>query len=148
MKMLSSPRRHWMPTMDVDFDRFFDRFPPVLSRMEEPLGLNDWNPAVDIREEADHFLILVDVPGVDPKDVDITMENGVLTISGDRQEEKSTGDEHYQRNERFHGSFFRRFSLPDAADSKQISARSHNGVVEITIPRAQKTKANRIPIKS
>ncbi|MGM0632033.1 MAG: Hsp20/alpha crystallin family protein [Pseudomonadota bacterium] len=148
MKMPSSPRRNWLPDLDVDFDRFFDRFSPMLSRPEESMGMGEWNPAVDIREEPDRYLIQVDVPGVDPKDVDITLDNGLLTISGERKEEKSTGDGNYQRTERFHGSFYRRFSLPDAADADKVDARSEKGVVEITIPKAKKSKANRIPVKS
>lgn len=148
MKMLSSPRRSLMPSLDVDFDSFFDRFSPSLFRMEEPMGLTDWNPAVDIREEPDHYLVKVDVPGVDPKDVNITLENGMLTISGERKEEKSAQDGHYHREERFHGSFYRRFSLPDAADAEKVSARSEKGVVEITIPRSKKTKASRITVKT
>lgn len=148
MKMPSSPRRDWMPSLDVDFDRFFDRFSPLLFRPDESMGVAEWNPAVDIREEPDRYLIQVDVPGVDPKDVDITLENGLLTISGERKEEKSTGDGNYQRTERFHGSFYRRFNLPDAVDADKVDARSEKGVVEITIPRSKKSKANRIPVKS
>ncbi|MEA5445611.1 Hsp20/alpha crystallin family protein [Gammaproteobacteria bacterium AB-CW1] len=148
MRMLTTPRRSWIPSLDADFDRLFDRFSPMTSRTDEALGMAEWNPAVDIREEADRFLVLVDIPGVAPEEVDITLEGGLLTISGERKEEKSTGDEHYRRSERFHGSFFRRFSLPDTADASQVSARSDKGVVEITIPKTKKARANRIPIKS
>ncbi|MDQ2069054.1 Hsp20/alpha crystallin family protein [Natronospira bacteriovora] len=148
MRMLTTPRRSWIPSLDADFDRLFDRFSPMISRPDESLGMAEWNPAVDIREEADRFLVLVDIPGVAPEEVDITLENGLLTISGERKEEKSTGDEHYRRSERFHGSFFRRFSLPDTADATKVSARSDKGVVEITIPKTKKARSNRIPIKS
>lgn len=147
MKMPASQRRGGLPALDVDFDRLFERFSPMLAGIEEPWGATEWNPAVDIREEPDRYLVQVDIPGVDPKDVNITLENGLLTISGEREEEKSTGEGRNQRTERFHGSFFRRFSLPDAADAENVSARSDKGVVEITIPRAEKGKANRIPIK-
>ncbi len=148
MKMLTTPRRTWMPRLDTDFERLFDRFPAMLSAVDEPLGAVDWNPAVDIREESDHFLVLVDVPGVDPKDINITLENNILTISGDRKEEKASENGNYQRTERFHGSFYRRFNLPDAVDSKQVSATARNGVVELTIPRNKHAKASRIAIKT
>lgn len=148
MKTLTTPRRSWTPALDMDFDRLFDRLYPSLSRSDESIGLAEWNPAVDIREESDRFLVLVDIPGVDPEAVEITLENGLLTISGERKEEKSTGDENYRRSERFHGTFFRRFSLPDSADAEHVSARSEKGVVEITIPKSKKAKANRIPVKS
>ena len=147
MRMLTTPRRGLMPSLDVDFAQLLDRFSPM-SRADESVGMMDWNPAVDIREEADRFLVLVDVPGVNPEEVDITLEGGLLTISGERKEEKATDDEHYRRSERFHGTFFRRFSLPDTADASQVSARSDKGVVEITIPKTQKARANRIPVQN
>ena len=105
-----------------------------------------WTPAVDIEEQTDRFVITADVPGVAPEDIEITMENGVLTIQGERKAEKNVGQNGYRRVERISGSFYRRFSLPDTADGEAITARGQNGVVEITIPKGEKAKARRISI--
>ena len=106
-----------------------------------------WRPAVDIKEEENRFLIEADVPGVDPKDIEITMENGVLTIRGQRTDEARKEGEGYTRVERVRGSFYRRFSLPDTADADRIEAHGKNGVLEITIPKKEKAKPKRITIK-
>ena len=91
-----------------------------LERGDQPAG----PPAVDIREDAERFVIAADVPGVDPEDIELTMENGVLTIKGERTlEAKDEGDNGYRRVERVYGSFYRRFTLPDTADAEAISAK-------------------------
>ncbi len=106
-----------------------------------------WTPAVDVKEEAGRFVITADVPGVEPKDIDITMENGVLTIKGERRSEVKDDQEGYKRVERVYGSFYRRFSLPDTADAEGISARSNHGVLEVTIPKKQAVQPRRIEVK-
>ena len=83
-----------------------------------------WAPAVDIKEEADRFVLRADVPGVDSKEIDITMENGVLTIKGQRNRGETEERNGYKRVERVYGSFYRRFTLPDTADADKISAAS------------------------
>jgi len=105
----------------------------------------DWIPPVDIREEEDRFVLLADIPGVDPKDIEITMEDGVLSIRGERRIED---DGRFKRMERPRGTFYRRFSLPDTADPEGIRARGQNGVLEITIPKAQKAQPRRIAVES
>jgi len=107
-----------------------------------------WMPAVDIKEEDDQFVIKADVPGVDPKNIDITMESGVLTLKGERSEEKQEEKEGYKRIERSRGSFYRRFSLPDTADGEHISAKSANGVLEIVIPKREVAKPRKIQVKA
>jgi len=92
-----------------------------------------WRPAVDIKEEANRFVILADVPGVDPKDIEITAENGVLTVRGERKAESVEEREGFRRVERVRGTFYRRFSLPDTADTDAIKARGKDGVLEITV---------------
>ena len=106
-----------------------------------------WTPAVDIKEEAQRYVITADVPGVEPKDIDITMENGVLTIKGERRSEASTDGNGYKRVERSYGGFYRRFSLPDTADSEGISARSEHGVLEVVIPKKEALQPRRIEVK-
>lgn len=107
---------------------------------------SDWEPAVDIREETDRYVILADVPGVEAKDIEIQTEKGVLSIKGARA--PIAGDEHdlYKRVERSRGSFVRRFTLPDAADTEHITASSHSGVLEVVIPKAQAVQPRRIVV--
>ena len=107
-----------------------------------------WRPAVDIREEKNCFLIVADVPGINPKDIEITMENGVLTVKGERHLDEEDSDENYKRVERMNGTFYRRFSLPDTADGERIEAKGSNGVLEITIPKHEKVLPRRIEVKS
>jgi HSP20 family protein len=105
-----------------------------------------WVPRVDIHEEKDRFVVLADVPGVDPKDIDITAENGVLTVRGERRSEKHTTDNGYERLERVSGSFLRRFTLPEGANTDAIKAKQTNGVLEVTIPKTPAIQPRRISI--
>lgn len=114
----------------------------------EGVAATDWVPAVDVKEENDKFIIHADVPGVDPQNIDVNMENGVLTIKGEREAEKRDEREGYKRIERVRGSFFRRFSLPDTADAEKISARCRNGVLEVVIPKHDKVQPRRISVES
>ena len=106
-----------------------------------------WRPAVDIKEEADRFVIHADIPGVDPKDIEITMEGGMLTIKGERKSEKRDEGEGYKRVERVSGTFYRRFSLPDTADAERIEAKGKNGVLEVILPKQEKVQPRRITVK-
>ncbi|AGA35228.1 heat shock protein, Hsp20 family [Thioalkalivibrio nitratireducens DSM 14787] len=114
---------------------------------EEPAITADWSPAVDIREESDGYVLHADLPGVDAKDIEVHMENGVLTIRGERRHESKEERENYKRIERVRGTFFRRFSLPDTADSDNISARCENGVLEVRIPKHAKVQPRRITVE-
>jgi HSP20 family protein len=106
-----------------------------------------WMPAVDIKEEDERFVISVDVPGVDPEQIEITMEHGTLTIRGERKlETQEEGEKSYRRVERLHGAFYRRFSLPDTADAEKISAKGQNGVLEIVIPKQAAIQPKRIKV--
>ena len=107
-----------------------------------------WHPAVDVREEEKRFVIHADLPGVDPKDIDVTMENGVLTIRGERKGEKDEDRNGFRRVERVRGSFYRRFSLPDTADEAGIEAKGRDGVLEIVIPKHEKVQPRRIDVKA
>lgn len=109
---------------------------------------SDWLPAVDIHEEPERFIVRADVPGVDPKDIDITAENGVLTVRGERKSEKRESGKSYERVERVIGSFVRRFTLPETANTEQIKARQTNGVLEISIPKQPQVQPRRISIDS
>ncbi|MFQ5660972.1 MAG: Hsp20/alpha crystallin family protein [Gammaproteobacteria bacterium] len=108
---------------------------------------SNWRPAVDIKEEDSRFVILADIPGVDPKDIEITMEGGVLTIKGERKVEKEEEKEGYKRVERAHGTFYRRFSLPDSANPDKIEARGKDGVLEVVLPKREQVQPRRITVK-
>lgn len=129
-----------------ELNRMFDRNLPAKAD-DTSVSACDWVPAVDIREEENRFLIHADIPGVDPKDIDIHMENGVLTISGQRQGESREEHEGYRRIERSRGTFLRRFTLPDTADADKITARSNNGVLEVIIPKHDKVQPRKISIE-
>jgi HSP20 family protein len=108
-----------------------------------------WVPRVDVREEAQRFVVLADVPGVESKDIDITAENGVLTIRGERRAEKKATDQNgYERVERTSGSFLRRFTLPESANTETITAKQTNGVLEISIPKHPQVQPRRITVEA
>lgn len=106
----------------------------------------EWAPSVDIKEEGDRFVLLADLPGVSPSHIDVSMENGVLTLSGTRETEAKTQREGYKRIERVSGTFHRRFSLPDTVDAEGISARCANGVLEIVIPKKSVVQPKKIVV--
>ncbi|ROR34566.1 Hsp20/alpha crystallin family protein [Inmirania thermothiophila] len=108
----------------------------------------DWIPAVDIKEEDQRYVIHADVPGVDPKDIEVTMENGILTIRGKRELEREEEREGFKRVERARGTFYRRFSLPDTADAEKIAASMKNGVLEVVIPKKEQVQPRRITVQA
>ena len=112
------------------------------------VAVSQWRPAVDIREDENQFTIVADIPGVDPADIDVSMEDGVLTIKGERQSEEVEDKNGYHRVERSRGSFYRRFSLPDTADAEKIAANSKHGVLEIVLPKQAKVQAKRITVNA
>jgi HSP20 family protein len=122
-----------------------------LNDEESSSATAEWMPAVDVREYANRFELLVDLPGVDPQGVEITLDNGVLTLSGERRERKSSGDADTQvqqeRRERRQGRFYRRFILPDTADAENVNASGRHGVLEISIKKHAKAQPRRIAVK-
>jgi HSP20 family protein len=111
----------------------------------------DWMPAVDVKEYVDRFELLVDLPGVDPKQVEITLDNSVLTLTGERRDElsverKGQGDVQQQRTERRLGRFHRRFILPDTVDAEKVTASGRDGVLAISIAKHAKAQPRRIAV--
>lgn len=108
----------------------------------------DWVPSVDINEFEDRFQLFIDVPGVDPKDVEITLESGVLTITGERFVQAGKEDERVvrRRSERGAGRFYRRFLLPETVDAEKVRAADRHGVLEITIPKQAKAQPRKIEV--
>lgn len=105
-----------------------------------------WIPQVDVHEESERFAVLVDVPGVEPKDIEITAEKGVLTVRGERHARTEESSGAYRRLERRSGKFLRRFTLPDSANLDAISAKHTQGVLEVTIPKQAKLQPRRIDV--
>jgi HSP20 family protein len=107
-----------------------------------------WLPPVDIHEDNSQFVLHVDLPGVDPKAVEITSEQGVLTIRGQREETRRENREGFRRVERVSGEFQRRFSLPETADADNIKAKAVNGVLEVVIPKQAQVQPRKITVEA
>ncbi len=128
-----------------DLDRFFPH--GVTREADEAETAGNWLPAVDISEDEKAYHIHADLPGVSPDDIDVSMDKGMLTIKGSRQSEHTESGKDYKRVERVHGSFFRRFTLPDNVDPERIQARSNHGVLEVTVPKREEEPAKRIQVE-
>jgi len=105
-------------------------------------------PAVDVREEASRFVVVADLPGVQPGDIEITAEKGVLTLRGERKAEKREEAVGYERVERVSGSFTRRFALPENGLADAIKARFTHGVLEVSIPKQPEVAAKRVVVEA
>lgn len=132
-----------------EFRQLFERFFQVGEDADaSSVVTSQWIPPVDIREDATGFTILADLPGIDPNAVEILMDKGILSIKGERKEESRGEGERFSRSERRHGTFHRRFALPDSADADGITASGKDGVLEIRIPKRPETTPRRIPVGS
>ena len=105
-----------------------------------------WRPAVDIKEDVDRFTVTADLPGVNPEEIEITMDKGALTIKGERKHESKENKNGYHRVERSYGSFVRRFTFPDNVDVEKIEASGKEGVLTIVIPKSEKAKPRKISV--
>ena len=131
-----------------DIDRVAGRHVPAMGQRDNGDSVADWVPAVDIVEEQDRFVLRADVPGVNPKDVDVSMDNGILSVSGQRLAIDPGEDAGVQRLERATGRFLRRFTLPETADAEAIAAKYANGILEVTIPKSPEIQARRITVEA
>ncbi len=143
----------WAPQTDLFrsrmsrlFDHAFDEFLSPLSGSEE-LSSRGWLPPVDIRETDEALTLNAEIPGLTRDDVNITLENNVLTISGERKFEKDAKKDNYHRIERAYGAFSRSFSLPANVRTDQVRAAFQDGVLTVTLPKAEEAKPRRIEIK-
>jgi HSP20 family protein len=133
-----------MNRLHRDLDRLFS----PSNGEEQQQSVVDWAPPADIREEEKQFVIHADLPGVEPKNIDVSLEKGVLTIRGRRDLESRDEKRGFRRVERVSGEFFRRFSLPDTADSQSVKARFTNGVLEVSIPKQAQVLPRRISVEA
>ena len=108
---------------------------------------SDWQPKVDVVEESKQFVVKVDIPGVDPKDINVSLDHNNLTIKGEKETEHKEKKDNYVRYERSKGSFYRRIMLPDVVDGDKITAKGKDGVLVITIPKSDKGTTRKIEVQ-
>jgi HSP20 family protein len=128
--------------MDRLFDRFFDG-----EGLELP-AFGEWMPKVDVSENTDKVTVKADIPGIDAKDIEVSIHDDTLTIRGEKKHEKEQKDEHSYRAERSYGSFSRTIALPTPVDATKAEATFKNGVVTITLVKAARAKGTTIPVKT
>lgn len=126
----------------------FDRFLQPEDSDASNVVTSQWAPRVDIREDEQRFVILADIPGVDPAQIEVSMDKGILTIKGERDAGNSAQEGKFTRIERARGAFHRRFALPDSADAEGITANGKFGVLEIVIPKKALATPRRITINT
>src|SRR6266403_1037548 len=139
--------RRWVRARLRRFQQQFDRAVGESADSADSASVS-WIPHVDVREEAERFLVVADVPGVEGKDIEVTADKGVLTIRGERNSESKTSADGFERVERATGTFLRRFSLPESADAEAIKARHVNGVLEVSIPKRPQEQPRRISVQA
>jgi len=129
--------------------RLFGLAPTTTNGGQELMTLAEWAPSVDISEDDKEWLLKADLPEVKKEDVKVTVENGVLTVTGERKFEKEEKDKKYHRIERSYGNFFRNFALPEGADGAKVSAEFRDGVLKVHLPKSAeaKSKAKTIDVK-
>jgi HSP20 family protein len=135
-----------MGSLKHEMDRVFDRF--LEGRWDEIPGLGEWTPNMDISETKDRLVAKVEVPGMDPKDIQISLQENLLTIKGEKRQEKEEKDEHYHRVERAYGVFTRSVRLPVAVDASKVTASFKNGLLTVTLPKTPSAKGTTIPVKA
>jgi len=114
---------------------------------DEGIARGSWSPSVDIYENKDQIVLEAELPGMKREDFDISVENNVITLRGERQFEKKDESDNYHRVERAYGSFTRSFTLPNTVSTEGATADYRNGVLRVTLPKREETKARRIEIK-
>jgi HSP20 family protein len=138
----------WNPSQQVAAARepLFRLFDTFFSDNGEELAGRTWTPPVDIQETDDAYRIHAELPGLTREDIQITLENNVLRLSGERKFEKDATKENYHRIERTYGTFTRSFALPTQVSPEKVEAKFDNGVLSVTVPKAEQAKPRRIVI--
>ena len=135
-----------MTGLKQDMDRVLDRF--FESRWEELPALGDWMPKVDVSETKDSVVVKAETPGMEAKDIQVSLQENVLTITGEKKQEKEEKDERHHRVERSYGSFTRSMRLPAGVEAGKVNAAFKNGVLTVTLPKTAADKATPIPVKA
>ena len=143
------PLIKYNPFADVDeFPTGLRVFQDTVNRLlSDQATTRPWAPAVDILETENDLVLKADVPGVDLKDIDIQLENGTLTLKGERKLETEEPKKGFHRMERSYGSFVRYFTVPDTVDSEHVQADYHNGVLTVTLPKKEIAKPKAIKVQ-
>ena len=135
-----------MTSLRKEMDQLFDRFlEPVWPEMPT---LGEWEPTLDVSEDKDTVTVKAELPGVEQKDIAVSLQDGVLTIKGEKQAEKEEKDKRYHRVERSCGAFFRSIRMLAAVEAGKVTATFKDGVVTITLPKAPEAKGTTIPVKA
>jgi HSP20 family protein len=129
--------------MEREFRRLFRS---LESGGEDPASMAVWNPPVDIYETDNEVVVRVELPGMDQKDIDVRLDNNVLTIKGERKMDQHVKDEAYHRVETIYGAFVRSFTLPTTVDSDNVKAEYRNGILAITLPKKEQSKPRQIRV--
>jgi HSP20 family protein len=143
MNMKTSTPFRGQATLQDQINRLFN---DAFERTEQESNLTSWAPAVDIYENEHELIVKADLPGVEAKDLDIRIENNILTIRGDRRFEKKVNEDNYLRVERAYGSFSRSFSLSNTVNSDGIKADYQNGVLTLNVPKREEAKPKQIKV--
>lgn len=133
-------------TMKKEMDRLFDRF--WEGDFPQLPSMGEWAPALDVSETKSVVMAKAEVPGMDPRDIQLSLEDQLLTLKGEKKQEKEEKEEHYYRAERSHGAFARAVRRPATVDGSKVTAAFKNGLLTVTLPKAPSTKGNIIPIKA
>jgi len=129
-----------------EMDRLFERF--WEPEFVELPALGEWAPALDLSETKESVVVKAEVPGIEPKDIQVTLEGQVLTVRGERKHEKEEKEEHYYRRERSYGLFARSVRLPTSVDSNRVDAKFKNGLLTVTLLKKPEARGTSIPIKA
>ena len=139
----------WNPFREIEdmFDRYTKAVGWPHKGEQEAITTEDWSPRVDIAETDKEFVIKAEIPEVKREDVKVTVENGVLTLQGERKQEKEEKGKKFHRVERYYGSFTRSFTVPDNVNEKKIKASFKDGVLNLQLPKVAETKTKATEIK-
>ena len=135
-----------MTAMKNRINRMFSEPYWLTRRMDDDTDMGMWNPAVDLYEKDDHFVIKAELPGVDKKNISIDLKDRVLTLAGERSYENEVKEESYYRRERSYGKFQRAFTLPADVDSDKINAEFKDGLLQIEVPKPEQQKPKQVTI--
>lgn len=143
----------WNPFREIQMlqNQLNNMFEPFGSRFgfaNEDFGHSAWVPPVDLEETNEKLILRAEVPGMRADDINVSFENGVLTLQGERRFENQTGERNFHRVERSYGTFTRSFTLPSSIDVEKVTARYDNGVLELEMPKREEAKPKRIEIKA
>jgi HSP20 family protein len=135
-----------MGHMKHEMDRLLDRLAEM--KWDEIPALGDWAPSMDISETKDSLIAKVEAPGMEQKDIQISLQENLMTIKGEKRQEKEEKEERYHRVERSYGAFTRSVRLPVAVDASKVTATFRNGLLTVTLPKTLASKGTTIPIKA